>query len=249
MKILFCVQCQRMQGLCPSRYSVACNVHLSPGLVPLSVYIFPWQISQSSGFSIFGVSNTQVLFPQLFSVASQVFCSGTCHILGLGGSLKLWEKIHNLFTPLCIFPSWKTLPSSEAILGQILVPSSHIGSSDYYCCFVGVEHSLGLFLFKLEVLAPKAPFPLFQCRSGLFFISHLHQHERVRVHTGGAEAPGLAMLRTYIMSYRQETVNPQWCVAFEIPKLTPSDELPLERPHLLSISNQCCQSVTRHLNI
>lgn len=155
-QILFCGQCQRMQGLCPSRYSAACNVHLSPGLVPLYIYIFPWQISQSSGFSIFGVSNTQVLFPQLFSVAFQVFCSGTCHILGLGGSLKLWVKIHNPFTPLCIFPSWKALPNSEAILGQILVPSSHIGSSDYYCCFVGVEHSLGLFLFKLEVLAPKA---------------------------------------------------------------------------------------------
>lgn len=127
------VSCSVSKGLSllfPPRF-VAYNIHLFLGLVPLPAYSFLWQTSHSSGHSKYGVSNTrQALFPQFYSIAPQGLHVGACPTPGLGTSVKLQEKIPQLFYSfLHLCESWKTLPNSAATP----VPSSHLCSGMMIC--------------------------------------------------------------------------------------------------------------------
>lgn len=120
------VPCSVSKGLSwlfPPRF-VVYNVHLFPGLLPLPLYSFLWQISHRPAVSRCGVSNTRrALFPQFYSIASLGLRAGACPTPGHGTSVKLKEKNPQLLSPfLHLCTSWKTLPNPDATL----VPSSHI---------------------------------------------------------------------------------------------------------------------------
>jgi hypothetical protein len=63
---------------------------------------------------------------------------------------------------------------------------------------------------------------------------------KVRVHDGSAKAWKQKQLRPHILTHKQEAEKThwEWWESFEDSKPTPSDTLPLTKPHLLLIPKQ-----------